>query len=150
MTTLYGCETHMLMVAEIVIGDNFSTGPAYVLRAKYWVVSWAHTTTLTLEALQKAGVYDHATTMWYDKDETNHTWPNCVLHFTKHEKERHHKMTARAAGFHGANKITPKLKTAPKETPDGNAYGSNEDPAAFKSNNIELYYCWTHGLSRNA
>jgi hypothetical protein len=38
----------MLMVAEIVIGDHFSTGPAYVLRAKYWVVSWAHTTTLNV------------------------------------------------------------------------------------------------------
>jgi hypothetical protein len=105
---------------------------------------------LTLEALQKAGVYDHATTTWYDKDEADHTWPNFMLHFTKHEKERHRKMTARAAGFHGANQITPEPKTAPKENPDGNTYGSKEDPSAFKSNNIELYYyCWTHGLLRN-
>jgi hypothetical protein len=47
MPTLYGCETHMLMVAEIVIGDHFCFSPAYVLvlGAKYWVVDWAHTTT---------------------------------------------------------------------------------------------------------
>jgi hypothetical protein len=103
-----------------------------------------------LGALQKAGVYDHATTTWYDKDETDDTWPDVMLHFTKHEKERHCKMTARAAGFHGANKITPEPQTAPKENPDGNAYGSKEDPSAFKSNSIELYYCWTHGLWRNS
>jgi hypothetical protein len=36
----YGCETHTLMVAEIVIGDLFCTSPAYVLRAKYLVVDW--------------------------------------------------------------------------------------------------------------
>jgi hypothetical protein len=48
MPTLYGCETHMLMVAEIVIGDHFCTSPAYVLRAKYWVVGWARSTTLHL------------------------------------------------------------------------------------------------------
>jgi hypothetical protein len=42
----YGCETHMLMVAEIVIGDHFCTSPAYVLRAKYWVVDWAWATSL--------------------------------------------------------------------------------------------------------
>jgi hypothetical protein len=54
MPTLYGCETHMLMVAEIVIGDHFCTSPAYVLRMKYWVVDWAHTTTLT-RPLNNAG-----------------------------------------------------------------------------------------------
>jgi hypothetical protein len=43
----YGCKTHMLMVAEIVIGDRFCTSPAYVLRAKYWVVDWARPTSLT-------------------------------------------------------------------------------------------------------
>jgi hypothetical protein len=60
---------------------------------------------LTLEDLRKAGVYDHAITMWYDKDETDHTWANFMLHFTKHEKERHRKLTARTAGFHGANLV---------------------------------------------
>jgi hypothetical protein len=42
----YGCETHMLIVAEIVIGDHICTSPAYVLRAEYWVVDWVRTTSL--------------------------------------------------------------------------------------------------------
>jgi hypothetical protein len=46
MPPIYGCETHMLMVAEIVIGHRACTSPAYVLRAKYWVVDWARTTSL--------------------------------------------------------------------------------------------------------
>jgi hypothetical protein len=48
MPALYGGETHMLMVAEIVIGDRFCTSPAYVLCAKYWVVDWARTRSLNL------------------------------------------------------------------------------------------------------
>jgi hypothetical protein len=107
---------------------------------------------LTLEALQKAGVYDHAITTWYDKDETDHTWGNFMLHFTKHEKERHRKLTARTAGFHGANlaktPVTP--EKAPAPSPPPNAYAATAGPASYDSNNITLYYCWTHGLSRTA
>jgi hypothetical protein len=68
MTTLYGCETHMLMVAEIVIGDHFSTSPAYVLHVKYWVVSWAHTTTLSLAAVvvSRQCLRDCAEEVWRD------------------------------------------------------------------------------------
>jgi hypothetical protein len=108
---------------------------------------------LTLEALQKAGVYDHAITTWYDKDEIDHTWPNFMLHFTKHEKERHRKLTARTAGFHGANNATPvspEHLPPPANTNEGNAYRGTEGTPKFSSNSIELYYCWTHGLSRNA
>jgi hypothetical protein len=51
MPPLYGCETHMLIVAEIVIGNRFCTSPAYVLHAKYWVVDWAWPITLKMVAL---------------------------------------------------------------------------------------------------
>jgi hypothetical protein len=47
MPALYGGETHMLMVAKIVIDDRFCTSPAYVLCAEYWVVDWAQATSLT-------------------------------------------------------------------------------------------------------
>jgi hypothetical protein len=104
---------------------------------------------LTLEALQKAGVYNRAITTWYDNDETNHTLPKFMLHFTKHEKECHHKLTARSAGFRGANNVTPEPATPPATTIPGNAYRGNEGTPAFNSNKIELYYCWIHGLSRN-
>jgi hypothetical protein len=91
---------------------------------------------LTLEALQKAGIYNHAITTWYDKDETDHTWANFMLHFTKHEKERHRKLTARSAGFHGANiaktPMTPKKAAAP--SPPIVTYVAKEGPASFDSN----------------
>jgi hypothetical protein len=107
---------------------------------------------LTLEALQKSGVYDHAITPWYDKDATDHTWANFMLHFTKHEKERHRKLTARTTGFHGANiaktPVTP--EKAPAPFPPINAYVAKASPASYDSNNITLYYCWTHGLSHTA
>jgi hypothetical protein len=107
---------------------------------------------LTLEALQKAGVYDHAITTWYDKDTADHTWAIFILHFNKHEKERHRKMTARMAGFHGANNantpVTPEKQT--KADDEHQAHNAKETTSTYKSNSINLYYCWTHGLSRNA
>jgi hypothetical protein len=102
---------------------------------------------LTLDALQKAGVYDHAITTWYDKDTDDHTWPNFILHFNKHEKERHRKMTARAAGFHGANNAQAPVTD---DEADQQVNNATTQPTSFQSNNITLYYCWTHGLSRNA
>jgi hypothetical protein len=107
---------------------------------------------LTLEALQKAGVYDHAITTWYDKDTDDHTWANFILHFNKHEKEGHRKMTARMAGFHGANNAQNPVTPEKQRTPDDEhqANNANEGPSTYKSNIINHYYCWTHGLSRNA
>jgi hypothetical protein len=51
----YGGEIHMLMVAEIVIGDRFCNSPAHVLRAKYWVVDWARTTRTSLRISDSFG-----------------------------------------------------------------------------------------------
>jgi hypothetical protein len=57
MPPLYGGETHMLMVAEIVIGDRFYTSPAYVLHAKYWVVDWARPTSLMAHRFKTTSQY---------------------------------------------------------------------------------------------
>jgi hypothetical protein len=108
---------------------------------------------LSLTSLRQAGVYDHAITAWEDKPIAEQTWANFQTHFTHHEKTRLKRLTAQAAGFHGANKITP-------VTPDSDA---SETPtpalaAAIKQadtkynytcQEINLYYCWTHGLSKN-
>jgi hypothetical protein len=55
---------------------------------------------LTITALRKAGIYDHAITIWEDKDTADHTWANFQLHFTKQEKLRVKQLTAAAAGYH--------------------------------------------------
>jgi hypothetical protein len=110
------------------------------------IITDGATIELTLEALQKAGVYEHAVTTWYNKDEAEHTWPNFMLHFTKDEKEQHRKMTARAAGFHGANMAQtpdiPEPAPSPPPTvipPNNNVYsGTQTAPTgtlAFNSNN---------------
>jgi hypothetical protein len=107
---------------------------------------------LTLSALTKAGVYDHAIENWYNKPEDEQTWETCLLHFNKHEKQRLRKLTAKATGYHGANKataITP--PTAAIISPPANALavGQPAAPHGYSSNSIDLFYWWSHGLSKN-
>jgi hypothetical protein len=104
----------------------------------------------TLSALNKAGVYDHAIENWYDKPEVDQTWDNFVLHFNKHEKQRLRKLTAKAAGYHGANKATAVTPPAPAPAPATVPPPGNRPPRPFFSSNIiELFYCWSHGVSKN-
>jgi hypothetical protein len=105
---------------------------------------------LTLMALDKAGVYDHAITIWHDKPDAEQTWDIFIAHFNKQEKQRIKKLTAKAAGYHGANQATlippndepPNQQIAAAATPQ-------EQQQRFKSNDSPLYYCWTHGLAKN-
>jgi hypothetical protein len=64
------------------------------------------TTELSLTALRKAGVYDHAITAWEDKPIAEQTWAIFQSHFTHHEKTCIKRLTAQAAGFYGANNTT--------------------------------------------
>lgn len=41
---------------------------------------------LTLTALHKTGVYDHAIITWEDKESDDQTWATFQLHFSKQEK----------------------------------------------------------------
>jgi hypothetical protein len=111
-------------------------------------ISDGTTIQLTLLALGKTGVHSHAIETWYDKDDTEHTWPNFLLHFNKHEKTRITKLTAQAAGFHGASNATrippddQAIAAAAQQT------GKNKD--SFVSDGTPLFYCWSHGLSKTA
>jgi hypothetical protein len=78
-----------------------------------------------------------------------------VLHFNKHEKQRLRKLTAKATGYHGANKATAVTPPAPAATTvplpaTALAAGQQAAPHGFSSNSIELYYCWSHGVSKNS
>jgi hypothetical protein len=111
-------------------------------------ISDGTTIQLTLLALGKTGVHSHAIETWYDKDDTDHTWPNFLLHFNKHEKTRISKLTAQAAGFHGAANATriPPDDDATANAATAQQAGKNKD--SFVSDGIPLFYCWSHGLSK--
>jgi hypothetical protein len=121
-------------------------------------ISDGTTIQLSLIALGKTGVHSHAIETWFDKDEADHTWPNFQLHFNKHEKTRLTKMTAQAAGFHGAQNATRIPNQAAQNAtriPDDQAIAANAQQTGkhkdtFVSNGIPLYYCWSHGLSKSS
>jgi hypothetical protein len=112
---------------------------------------------LTLEALRQAGVYAHALQTWDDKPETEQSYANFKTHFTLQEKNRLRNVTAKAAGFNAtqvpATQLTP---PAAHIIPPNDAHAAAADAAGtnrnkpYTSNGMELFYCWTHGLSKNA
>jgi hypothetical protein len=113
-------------------------------------ISDGTTVQLTLLALGKTGVHSHAIETWFDKDEADHTWTNFQLHFNKHEKTRLSKMTAQAAGFHGAQNATHTPAEVPSDTTaSASAAQQAGKPKEYVSNGIPLFYCWSHGLSKN-
>jgi hypothetical protein len=99
-------------------------------------ISDGTTIQLTLCALGKTGVHSHAIETWYDKDDTNHTWPNFLLHFNKHEKTRISKLMAQAAGFHGAanaTRITLNLLRGSRINPKLSAWAQVHGTFDFKN-----------------
>ena len=94
---------------------------------------------LTLDALRKSGVYDHAITTWEERPDADQTWANYKIHFTKLDKLRLQRLTAQAAGSHGANQTTTTPPTATTATTTSHVH----------SDGIPLYYCWSHGLGKN-
>jgi hypothetical protein len=103
---------------------------------------------LTISSLRQAGVYDHAITTWEDKEIANQTWVNFQLHFDKQEKLRLMKLTAAAAGYHGANSanIIPPDIAEPSSTALAAASHIN---GGHNCKGEPVFYCWLHGLGKN-
>jgi hypothetical protein len=57
---------------------------------------------LTLNALEKAGIYDHPIKTWRDTPEGERIWTTFGPHFEHGENERLRLLTATNASFHGA------------------------------------------------
>jgi hypothetical protein len=112
---------------------------------------------LTLESLRQAGVYAHALQTWDDKPEQEQSYANFKTHFTLQEKNRLRNITAKAAGFNATQvPATPVTPPAAHLIPPNDAHAAAADAAGtthnkpYTSNGVELVYCWTHGLSKNA
>jgi hypothetical protein len=112
---------------------------------------------LTLRVLEKTGVFLSACERWRERDAADWTMANFQDHFEKANKERLRKLTAQAAGFHGAHATTLETPAAPT-IERANAVTDQPSPTpprtparnARTTDGTTIYYCWTHGLHFNS
>jgi hypothetical protein len=94
--------------------------------------------TLTLYEFEKVGVMATATEAWRNLPREQQTLAQFKLHFNRAEEARARLLTAKTAGYHGAN--------AANGTPTPTTM---QPPKAKANNNVFVYYCWTHGVGFN-
>ena len=111
---------------------------------------------LTLSVFERTGVFDTIVEKWRDKAQLTWTMESFKLHFEAGNKERERKLTARTAGYHGANAacivINPFTNTPVPETAAAVMQQNTATPPGgsirLESGKI-MYYCWSHGLGLN-
>ena len=101
---------------------------------------------LTLSALEKAGVYSHSIQTWRDRAELDRTLVNFCPHFMHADKEQLRLATATTAGYHGAHAA---IQTSGPPPLPGIAAAAHAVPSGYTYNNVQLGYCWNHGLTKN-
>jgi len=99
--------------------------------------------TLTLNVLEKTGVFQDSVKMWRMKEEVDKTLPNFHAFFNKEDIERRRRLSASTAGYHGANGANSTPPTRPPPSTSGT-------PPHIVSNGTQMYYCYTHGLGMQA
>ena len=110
---------------------------------------------LTLAVLEKTGVFITACEKWRDLADAEWTLVNFKAHFTKADQERIRILTARTAGYHGANAADvpttpPPTPTTPPAAPDIAAAAITPQPRTVRiDGSVAMYYCWSHGLGIN-
>ena len=106
---------------------------------------------LTLAVLEKTGVYITACEKWRDRPIADWTLDNLKEHFTKAAKERIRVLTARAAGYHGANAAAADIVSPPPLVPAiAAAAAVTPPPRPVRIDGaVQMYYCWMHGLGKN-
>jgi hypothetical protein len=112
---------------------------------------------LTLLSLEASDVFDFALNNWRLKDDATKTMATFKEHFTKENSERERKLTAKTGGFHGADNavVVPPpsaalLTTSSSTTPRPPGTLPPPTPAHIVlDSGVKMYYCWTHGLSKN-
>ena len=109
---------------------------------------------LLLSALEKTGVYTHSIRTWRDKPEGERNWCAFQTHFIHGEKERLRLLTAGTTGYHSAHaalaNVLPSFAAAASViTTPAPVTPAPSIANQFRSNNINLFYCWSHGLNRN-
>lgn len=92
---------------------------------------------LTLTMFENSGILSDATRAWRLHPLTEWNLARFATEFTTANRERLRQVTARVGGYHSANVAMEKPKPPTSTTPA---------PVAIVSDDVRLYYCWTHGL----
>jgi hypothetical protein len=101
---------------------------------------------LTLSAIETTGVFSDACDRWRDLDDITKTLTSFRTFFNKENKNRLRKLTAKQAGFHGANAATNPIDrpTIPDKPPP-----TKPPTAGVVVDDTRMFYCWSHGLGWN-
>jgi hypothetical protein len=101
---------------------------------------------LILPVFENTGVFTTATDKWRDLNDAEWTMPNFIAHIRKANKERIRKLTAKTAGYHGAN-AADGTRRPPLATPPPTPSPPHNTP--MSPDCAPMYYCWTHGLGKS-
>jgi hypothetical protein len=102
---------------------------------------------LTLEVFDRTGVYDHACLSWCEKAEADQTLPLFKTHFIAADRECQRRLTAQAAGFHGANAAA--AANAANNYHRDAAGGAPPANNGILVGNVHMSYCWTRSIITN-
>jgi hypothetical protein len=103
----------------------------------------------TLAVFEKTGVFTDGVKDWRKLAAAEWNLPRFTSHFTQANLERVRSMTAQRGGFHGANAAATDDIDFTQAANSAN--GPNNGPSRVPVNPDQIfYYCWSHGLGKNA
>ena len=87
------------------------------------------------------GVFARACEAWREKAIQEQTVDNLKTHFARYNEERLRTLTTKQAGYHTSGTIPVSAEES--------AHAVTPETKHVTSNDIKMYYCWTHGLGMN-
>ena len=101
-----------------------------------------------LTNLENTSSFTEAIREWRQRPIAERTLANFEIHFAKADVERKRTLTTRTAGYHQAANVQQK---AQEQEHSANATGNTAPKLSNAPKPTPIwYYCWSHGLSRNA
>lgn len=103
---------------------------------------------LTLKALENTGLFELLCNHWRLMNQESWDFEDFKIEVRTHNEERERKLTAKHAGYHGANAsiVTPITDVALNAT---TATSTNSPSEVLVDGVTAAFYCWSHGLGLN-
>ena len=96
--------------------------------------------------LERTGLFTDALRIWRRRPITEHTLVNFYDEMRMADVERTRNVTASNAGFHGANAA---VAAGTDGLARGAPTGGRNNTSSIRTNQVEMYYCYSHGLGLN-